>query len=151
MAKKVSLQNIVISSPKSVVKTVKEEEMSSILPKYYRSVAEVTLSLNTNTDRCWFCYQNLVMKPHYFVETLKGGKVGVFCSSICRDSFSSIIKSHVAIREEPKITLLPLVFYKDPEKVVNIINTLKNKEGIYGSCFYKENDKSIQISLRSLF
>ncbi|ABQ43566.1 late transcription factor VLTF-2 [Tanapox virus] len=149
MAKKVSLPNIVISSPKSVVKPVRDEEISCILPKYYRSVADVTLSLNANTDYCWFCYQNLIIQP-YFVETLKGGKVGVFCSNICRDSFSSMIRTHVAIREEPKITLLPLVFYKDPEKVVNIINTLKNKEGVYGSCFYKENDKSIQISLRSL-
>ncbi|WPM54371.1 Late transcription factor VLTF-2 (2), partial [Monkeypox virus] len=42
-----------------------------------------------------------------------------FCSKICRDSLASMVKSHVALREEPKISLLPLVFYEDKEKVIN--------------------------------
>ncbi|RAX31391.1 UNVERIFIED_CONTAM: hypothetical protein DQE83_26885, partial [Escherichia coli] len=49
-----------------------------------------------------------------------------------------MVKSHIALREEPKVTLLPLVFYDNPKEVINIINTLRNKEGVYGSCFYKE-------------
>ncbi|AAF17973.1 gp089L [Rabbit fibroma virus] len=148
MAKRVSLQDIVISSPKSVVKTTQDESLTCILPTYYNTVANVSIPVNADDVTCWFCKQELIIVP-LRVETLKG-QVGYFCSKICRDSFAAMVKTHVALREEPKITLLPLVFYNKPEDVINIINSLRNKDGIYGSCFYKENDQSVQISLRSL-
>ncbi|AAK85052.1 putative late transcription factor [Lumpy skin disease virus] len=149
MAKRVTLPDITISSPKSVAKSTKNECFSSILPKYYVPVADISIDTNSDNSYCWFCSQILIIKP-LCIETIKGNNVGAFCSTICRDSFASMVKSHIALREEPKVTLLPLVFYDNPKEVINIINTLRNKEGVYGSCFYKEKDKSIHVSLRSL-
>nr|WGO62717.1 late transcription factor VLTF-2 [Wadden Sea poxvirus] len=150
MAKRVSIPNITISEPKAVYKHVtNNEKLTCVLPKYFTSVADISLQTSTDNTCCWFCYQKLIFIP-YYIETMRGGNVGNFCSKICRDSFASMIKSNVALREEPKITLLPLIFYDNPEEVINIINILRNKDGIYGGCFYKENNKSIQISLRSL-
>ncbi|ABI99084.1 late transcription factor VLTF-2 [Deerpox virus W-1170-84] len=150
MAKRLSLQDIVISNPKAVSKpTINDDALTCILPKYYNSVADINIHINSDNSYCWFCNQLLLVTP-FHVETMKGKYVGNFCSKICRDSFATMIKSHVALREEPKITLLPLVFYDKPDEIINIINLLKNKEGIYGNCFYKENDQTVHISLRSL-
>ncbi|AAL69827.1 SPV088 putative late transcription factor VLTF-2 [Swinepox virus] len=149
MAKKVSLSNITISSPKAVIKQVKDESITSILPSYYTSEACMTVKMNHMCNCCWFCSQDIILSPLH-IETMKGNNVGNFCSSICRDSFASMIKSNVALREEPKATILPLICYDKPNEIINIINLLRNKEGIYGNCYYKEKDNSIQISLRSL-
>ncbi|ABD97470.1 V132; CPXV-BR_135 V132 [Cowpox virus] len=149
MAKRVSLPDVVISAPKAVFKPAKEEALACILPKYYKSMADVSIKTNSVIDKCWFCNQDLVFKP-ISIETYKGGEVGYFCSKICRDSLASMVKSHVALREEPKISLLPLVFYEDKEKVINTINLLRDKDGVYGSCYFKENSQIIDISLRSL-
>ncbi|QHR82631.1 viral late transcription factor VLTF-2 [Brazilian porcupinepox virus 1] len=148
MAKRISLNDIVISSPKSVIKPVVNEQISCILPKYYTTLYDISIGMSNNDKFCWFCNQ-LIVIPLY-IETLKGRQVGNFCSHICRDSFASMIKPLVALREEPKISLLPLVVYDKPDEVINIINLLRNKEGVYGSSFYRESDKSINISLRSL-
>ncbi|AEN03690.1 late gene transcription factor VLTF-2 [Yokapox virus] len=149
MAKRVSIPDIVISTPKSVRKPLKEESLTCILPRYYKSIVDISIKSNNSIDKCWFCNQDMIFKPLY-IETLKGGNIGYFCSKICRDSMASMVKSHIALREEPKISLLPIVFYEDKDKIINTINFLRDKEGIYGSCYYKENSQIIDISLRSL-
>ncbi|AST09310.1 late gene transcription factor [Murmansk poxvirus] len=149
MAKRVSLPDVVISAPKAVIKPVKEEALTCILPRYYKSIADISIKSSNISDKCWFCNQDIVFTP-LSIETFKGGKVGYFCSKICMDSLASMVKSHIALREEPKISLLPLVFYEDKDKVINTINFLRDKEGIYGGCYYKENSQIIDISLRSL-
>ncbi|QDJ95036.1 late transcription factor VLTF-2 [Hypsugopox virus] len=149
VSKRVTLSDVVIFNPKSVIKQKKEEALTGLLPKYFQLVSDKVLDVNDNNNTCWFCYQNIEIEC-YRVETFKGGYIGWFCSRICRDSFATSVKSQIALREEPKISLLPLICYKNKDMVLNVINELKNKEGIYGSCFYKENNQTIQILLRSL-
>ncbi|ASK51297.1 Late transcription factor (VLTF-2) [Eptesipox virus] len=148
-SKRVTLSDVIISNPKSVIKQQKEEALTGLLPKYFQLMTDKVLEVNVDDTLCWFCNQKIKISC-YRVETLKGGYIGWFCSKICKDSFATSVKSQIALREEPKISLLPLVCYKNKDDVLNIINDLKDKEGVYGSCFYKENNQTIQILLRSL-
>ncbi|APG58310.1 viral late gene transcription factor 2 [BeAn 58058 virus] len=149
MANRLTLQDIVISSPKSVSKPIIDESISCILPRYYTTLYDSYIGIGNCNKYCWFCNQEIFIVP-FFVETIKSGHIGTFCSRICRDSFATMIKSLVALREEPKISLLPLQFYDKPNEVINIINTLRNKEGVYGRAYYIESNKSVHISLRTL-
>ncbi|ANS71178.1 viral late transcription factor [Pteropox virus] len=150
MAKRVSLPNVVINAPKAAIKSTYKESLGCVLPSYYKTLNDSILSLNTKSDCCWFCNQQLDGK-YLSIETLMNSFVGYFCSRICRDSFACMVKTHIALREEPKISLLPLTCYKDPEKVIKIINECKEEEGLYGNCFFNEKTNTIQMSLRSLY
>ncbi|QGN68098.1 viral late transcription factor 2 [Equine molluscum contagiosum-like virus] len=143
-----SLQGITISEPKAVLKPLRQEAISCVLPEYYHTVAKLRLRVSAEARRCWFCAQPV--QTRFAVETLHGRAVGSFCSRICSDSFAGTVKAHVALREEPKVTLLPLVFYQEPEEVLRVINALRHRDGVYGSCFFDERDASVTLTLRSL-
>ncbi|QHG62650.1 VLTF-2 [Cetacean poxvirus 1] len=148
-AKRMTLKNVVITQPKAVYKPVKEKGLKYILPKYYRSLSNLLLKTNRNKQICWFC-QQVITSQYLEIETQNNKYVGCFCSRICKDSFANMIKSHVALREEPKVTLLPLIFYENPNEIISVINNLREIESIYGCCYFIESDFSIQVSLRSL-
>ncbi len=147
--KQINLPNVSISAPKAVFKPQKEEALTCILPKYYNSVADVEVRTNTRENECWFCDQSIESQK-LSIETLNGRSVGYFCSRICRDSFACMVRSHVALREEPKISLLPLIFYENRDEIIKVINSLREVEGVYGSCFFNEKKNSVQLLLRSL-
>ncbi|AWU47134.1 VLTF-2 [Sea otter poxvirus] len=149
MAKRISLPTVTISTPKSAIRTTIQDSIGSVLPLYYRIINNDKLDVSSCGNICWFCHQYLT-STSLTIETLLGGDIGVFCSHICKDSFACMIKAHVALREEPRIAILPLVCYKDPNKVISIINSLRSRDDIYGNCFFDEKNKTIQMSLRSL-
>ncbi|CCD83271.1 late transcription factor VLTF2 [Squirrelpox virus] len=149
MAKRVVLSDVVISAPRNVYRPEREEALACVLPRYYRSVASARVPVAAPADVCWFCAQAVLGGP-LVVETMNGGSLGAFCSRICRDSFAGMVRSCVALREEPKITLLPMVCYSDPAEVRAVVNDLRDREGVYGSCFLDEARGSVHISLRSL-
>lgn len=146
--RRISLQGITISEPKAVFRPLQQETISCVLPEYYHTVAKLHLKISDSCDTCWFCTQQV--RQRFLVETLHGHTLGSFCSRICRDSFASMVSTHVALREEPKVTLLPLVFYKDPTEVMHVIDALRERDGVYGTCFFDERDGSVIVSLRSL-
>ncbi|QRM13585.1 late transcription factor VLTF-2 [Fowlpox virus] len=148
MYKKVNLSGIVISEPKSVKKFKTKDSIVNVLPEYYHTIADKRLEIRKDKDNCWFCKQDMNTYNPYFIETLYGDHIGVFCSKICRDSFANMIKSVIALREEPKISLLPLELYEKPEEVLEVINYLRHKEGIYGSCILESDKNIIKLTLR---
>ncbi|ATI21036.1 VLTF-2 [Western grey kangaroopox virus] len=148
MYRKVNLRSIVISEPKAAKKFRPQESISCVLPEYYHTVACKKLRVCNQEAKCWFCLQEVLCR--FKVETLHGGRVGSFCSRICRDSFAGMIKGNVALREEPKVTLLPLQVYENPDDVLEVINALRETEGVYGTCFLDEEENSVRLTLRSL-
>lgn len=146
--RRISLPGITISEPKAVFRPLKQETISCVLPEYYHTVAKLRLRVNADHAACWFCAQPV--QQRFAVETLAGREVGSFCSRICRDSFAGMVRAHVALREEPKVTLLPLAFYQDAAEVVHLIEALRARDGVYGTCFFDERDGSITLTLRSL-
>ncbi|ALA62401.1 late transcription factor VLTF-2 [Turkeypox virus] len=146
MYRKVNLSGIIISEPKSVKKNKSKDSIVNVLPEYYRTIVDKRLQIKKYDGNCWFCKQ-MIIAAMFFIEALYGEHIGFFCSKICRDSFANMIKGIVALREEPKITLLPLELYNNPDEVIQIINDLKQKEGIYGSCILEQD--TIRMNLRS--
>ncbi|AAR83415.1 late transcription factor VLTF-2 [Canarypox virus] len=147
MYKKVNLSGIIISEPKSVKKNRIKESINNVVPKYYQVLTDKNLKIKKDNNNCWFCKQQLNSFTHYFIKTLYGDDIGFFCSKICRDSFANMIKGVIALREEPKVSLLPLEVYENPEEVIEIINELREKEGTYGNCIL-ETDNNIRLTLR---
>nr|WQH58030.1 MAG: MC103L [Molluscum contagiosum virus] len=147
--RRISLPRVTISAPRAVLRPERQEPLACVLPEYYYTVAQLRLQVNPERARCWFCSQ-AVGAAVWAVETLHGHAVGSFCSRICRDSFASTVRTHVALREEPKVTLLPLVFFQQPEQVLELIRALRSREGIYGTCFFDERAGAVTLTLRSL-
>ncbi|AYP74247.1 late transcription factor VLTF-2 [Fowlpox virus] len=147
MYKKVNLSGIIISEPKSVKKNRIKESITNVVPKYYQVLADKKLKVRNNNGSCWFCKQDLNSFTYYFIKTLYGHDIGFFCSKICRDSFANMIKGVIALREEPKVSLLPLEVYENPEEIIEMINELREKDGTYGNCIL-ESEHDIRLTLR---
>ncbi|QRY18894.1 ORF-24 [Teiidae poxvirus 1] len=148
MYRKVTISGIIISEPKSVKKFKNADSIVNVLPEYYKTIADKQIKLQKTNDICWFCKQSMQTFTPNFIETLYGNRLGIFCSKICRDSFANMIKSIIALREEPKISLLPLEMYENTDEVLEIINDLREKEGIYGSCILESDHDIVRLTLR---
>ncbi|AAR98171.1 ORF076 late transcription factor VLTF-2 [Orf virus] len=148
--KRIALSRVDISAPRaSACAPPAACRIEYVLPKYFNTVSAERLALRAADGTCWFCRQR-VGTAALAVETLDGGAVGEFCSRLCRDSFAGSIRHLVALREEPKIELLPLEMYADPDRVRALINETRATEGVYGRCYLEPDGRTVRMALKSL-
>ncbi|AIZ77327.1 putative late transcription factor VLTF-2 [Parapoxvirus red deer/HL953] len=149
--KRIALCRVDISAPRaSACAPPATTRLEYVLPKYFNSVCAERLPLRAADGSCWFCKQRVPAGAALAVETLDGAALGEFCSRLCRDSFAGLVKHLVALREEPKIELLPLEMYADPERVRALINETRELEGLYGRCYVEGDARAARMALKSL-
>ncbi|AAR98433.1 late transcription factor VLTF-2 [Bovine papular stomatitis virus] len=148
--KRIALCRVDISAPRaSACPPPAAGRIEYVLPKYFNSVSSDRLALRAADGSCWFCKQRVGAAP-LAVETLDGAAIGEFCSRLCRDSFAGLVKHLVALREEPKIELLPLEMYADPDRVRALINETRELDGVYGRCYVERDGRAARMALKSL-
>ncbi|ASC55564.1 late transcription factor VLTF2-like protein [Seal parapoxvirus] len=148
--KRIALCRVDISSPRAAAcAPPPAARIEYVLPKYFNTVSAERLALRTADGACWFCKQR-VCSAALAVETLEGAEIGEFCSRLCRDSFAGSIKHLVALREEPKIELLPLDMYANPDRVRALINETRELDSVYGRCYLEADGRTVRMALKSL-
>ncbi|ABJ09012.1 late transcription factor VLTF-2 [Nile crocodilepox virus] len=141
------LAPISVSDPKAAAKSGGGYVVSNILPNYFAVLASERQDVSEDGSACWFCRQPLEPDGARRIETLFSRSFGYFCSRICADSFAAGVKHIIPLREDPKVSLLPLVCYRHPERVLAVINGLRDTAGVYGGVLFAKN--RIDIELKS--
>ena len=135
------VKNITIETPTNTKHTTTPRPEIIVIDPYIEVVIKSSLKLRDKTA-CWYCNQNIDPNKNHTIETSYGENIGIFCSLLCRNTFSHFISFLVPVTYKSNLCLLPFDCYADKNQIIDIINKFKkieNAGNYYGG--YKSMDE----------
>src|SRR5438552_5877958 len=99
------VKNIIIKTPNITNRTTTPRPEIIVTDPYIEVVIKSFLKLR-DKKACWYCNQNIDPNKNYTIETSYGENIGIFCSLLCRNTFSRFISSVILVTHKSNLCLL---------------------------------------------